>query len=105
MAVFLEVSEASPRARRMCDNVTERSGKIRIFASSSLEGSAMEQNMGKTDRIIRAVIGALLIILAFASFVGAVKWIALIVGLVMLATAATSRCPAYSIFGIKTCER
>lgn len=65
----------------------------------------MEQNVGNTDRIIRAIVGAILVALAFASFAGALKFIALLVGVVLLATAATSRCPAYAIFGIKTCAR
>lgn len=65
----------------------------------------MEQNVGQTDRVIRAIIGVGLIILAFASFVGWVKWVAIIIGLVLIATAAVSRCPAYSLFGIKTSGR
>jgi len=65
----------------------------------------MEQNVGNTDRIIRAVAGAILVILALAAFVGALKYIALLVGVVLLATAATSRCPAYSIFGLRTRDR
>ncbi len=62
----------------------------------------MKQNVGNTDRIVRAVIGAVLVLLALAAFAGALKYIALLVGVVLLATAALSRCPAYSVFGIKT---
>lgn len=65
----------------------------------------MEQNVGQTDRIIRAIIGVGLIILAFASFVGWVKWVAIIIGLVLLVTAAVSRCPIWRVFGIKTTGR
>ena len=62
----------------------------------------MEQNVGNTDRILRAVIGAILVVLGLAAFGGALKFIALLVGVVLLATAAMSRCPAYNILGIKS---
>ncbi len=58
----------------------------------------MKCNVGKTDRIIREVIG-LAIILAgfyFKSWWGAV-------GLVPLLTALFRFCPAYVPFGISTC--
>ncbi|MDU8912701.1 DUF2892 domain-containing protein [Aestuariicoccus sp. MJ-SS9] len=61
-----------------------------------------EKNMGKTDRMIRAVLGVVLLILAFASLSGGWAWIAGIVGIVMLATAAMGSCPPYSLLGINT---
>ena len=63
------------------------------------------KNMGKTDRTIRTVVGIVLLILAFAALGGALKWIALIVGVVMLATAAMGSCPPYAILGINTCSK
>lgn len=59
--------------------------------------------MGQTDRMIRAVLGVVLVILFFP-LSGALAWIALIVGIVMLATSAMGYCPPYSIFGINTCS-
>lgn len=72
-------------------------------------GIAMATNVGTVDRIIRAVLGLVLLYLAFFSGVpafeaGALKWIAALVGVVMLVVAAVRVCPIYTIFGIKTCR-
>jgi hypothetical protein len=69
----------------------------------------MTINVGTTDRILRAALGALLLFLAFFSGLpafdaGIVKYVAAIVGVVMLVVAAVRMCPIYSIFGIKTCR-
>ncbi len=72
----------------------------------------MEINVGKTDAIIRVVLGIIflvLFVLAFFEFNGNFmynNWILAIVfailGVVMLVTAYTKRCALYSLFGIKT---
>ncbi|MGE5154664.1 MAG: DUF2892 domain-containing protein [Bdellovibrio bacteriovorus] len=59
----------------------------------------MTTNMGQTDRILRAVVGAALLIWGLS----AGSWLGLI-GLVPLATAALGWCPAYLPFGISTCK-
>lgn len=69
----------------------------------------MTINVGTTDRILRAALGALLLFLAFFSGLpafdaGIVKYVAAIVGVVMLVVAAVRMCPIYSIFGIKSCR-
>ena len=64
----------------------------------------MTPNVGTTDRAIRGIVGIVALILAFAVFAGVLKWIALVVGVVMLATAAMGYCPPYSILGINTCS-
>ncbi|WP_194095778.1 YgaP family membrane protein [Marivivens aquimaris] len=61
-------------------------------------------NEGKTDRMIRVVVGLILIGLFFAGTVGAFGWVLLIVGIVLLVTGATGTCPAYSLLGINTCK-
>ena len=61
------------------------------------------KNMGQTDRMIRAVAGVVLLILAFAALGGTLAWIAGIVGVVMLGTAAMGSCPPYALLGINTC--
>lgn len=63
----------------------------------------LAKNMGQTDRIIRTVVGLLLIVAVF-NLSGAWAWIAGIVGLVLLATAATGYCPPYALLGIRTCR-
>ena len=70
----------------------------------------MTKNVGSIDRALRAVLGVVLLYLAFGSgmafFEGAVaKYLAATVGIVMLLVAAMRVCPIYSIFGIRTCPR
>lgn len=62
------------------------------------------KNMGQTDRIVRAVLGVVLLILAFAALAGVWAWIAGIVGVLLLATSAMGSCPPYSLLGINTCK-
>lgn len=66
----------------------------------------MTKNMGTIDRGLRAVVGILLLLGAFVLgwFSGWIVWAAAAVGVVMLATSAMGNCPAYGIFGIKTCK-
>jgi hypothetical protein len=64
----------------------------------------LEKNMGQTDRIIRAIVGILAII-GFFTISGGWAWLALIVGVVMLGTAAMGSCPPYGLLGINTCAR
>jgi hypothetical protein len=62
----------------------------------------MPRNVGTIDRTIRALVGlALLSLLVILD--GSARWLGLI-GLVPLATAAISWCPAYIPFGIRTCR-
>ena len=70
----------------------------------------MTANVGPIDRALRALIGLALLVPAFGGFVpalaaGAPKWIAVIAGVVLLATAGMRFCPLYRIFGIRTCQR
>ncbi|MBK1727485.1 YgaP family membrane protein [Halorhodospira neutriphila] len=61
----------------------------------------LNRNMGTADRTIRAVVGLILIALAFVGPQTAWGWI----GLIPLATAAVGVCPAYMPFGLKTCKQ
>lgn len=60
----------------------------------------MTKNMGTIDRVLRAVVGVVLIALAATNTVGWWGWI----GVVPLVTAFVGICPAYLPFGIKTCK-
>ena len=66
----------------------------------------MAKNMGGTDRIIRAVVGAGLIYYAMSNLPGADSWMvpAGVVGFILILTAIFARCPAYMPFGISTCK-
>jgi len=64
----------------------------------------LKKNVGTVDRVIRAIIGIVLVAAYFMYPDMAYKLVALIVGLILLATAVLSSCPLYSIIGIKTCK-
>jgi hypothetical protein len=57
------------------------------------------KNVGSADKIARIVVGALLILLSLMGTIGWWGWI----GVVPIATALMGWCPAYTLFGIKTC--
>lgn len=59
----------------------------------------MTKNMGTADRVIRAVIGLILLSLVFVGPQTPWGWI----GVIPLVTAAIGLCPLYSIVGIRTC--
>jgi len=58
----------------------------------------LKKNIGKVDRIIRLVVGIVLVFLAIAI----PFWWLLIPAAIALATAAVERCPLYLPFGIRT---
>ncbi len=68
----------------------------------------MTPNVGSADRIVRFVVGLALVLLplltGFAADAAWLRWGALVVGLVMIATAALRFCPAYTLLGIRTCR-
>jgi hypothetical protein len=63
----------------------------------------MRPNVGNTDRIIRAVLGVVLLSLLFV-LDGNIRWVGLL-GLVMIGTAAIRFCPVYPLIGLDTCEK
>ncbi|HYX64861.1 MAG TPA: DUF2892 domain-containing protein [Burkholderiales bacterium] len=62
----------------------------------------MKSNVGTADRMIRAIVGLVLLSLVFI-LEGNARWLGLI-GLVPLGTALVGWCPAYLPFGINTCK-
>ncbi|KAF0224781.1 MAG: hypothetical protein FD176_963 [Rhodospirillaceae bacterium] len=60
----------------------------------------MNKNVGGIDRILRIVVGLVLIALAVTGTVGLWGYI----GVVPLLTGLIGWCPAYLPFGIKTCK-
>lgn len=61
------------------------------------------RNEGMTDRIIRAVLGTALLVLALLALGGLWQALAAIVGAVLLVTGLTGVCPAYRLLGMSTC--
>lgn len=66
----------------------------------------MSRNEGTFDRILRAIVGLILIGLVLSASLAspALFWGAIVVGAVLLATALTGFCPAYRLFGLRTCR-
>ncbi len=63
----------------------------------------MKPNMGTLDRVIRAIVGiALIAAFPLGLLQGTIGMIALVVGVVLLITAALRWCPPYSLLGINT---
>jgi hypothetical protein len=69
-------------------------------------------NVGSVDRILRALIGIVLLLLPFIpatatalAGLGGWIWVLPAVGAVLLLTAIFRFCPAYMLFGIRTCAR
>ncbi|MEK6253587.1 MAG: DUF2892 domain-containing protein, partial [Gemmatimonadales bacterium] len=56
-------------------------------------------NMGKVDRVLRVIMGAVLISLVFVGPKTPWGWI----GLVPLVTSLVGTCPLYTVFGWRTC--
>ncbi len=65
----------------------------------------MKKNMGSTDKIIRLIAAALILILYFANVVsGTLGIILLVVAGIFVATSFINFCPLYAPFGISTCK-
>lgn len=65
----------------------------------------MKKNMGGTDKIIRLMIAAVLVVLYFTGILtGTIGIIGLVVAAVMILTSLVGFCPLYSLLGIKTCK-
>jgi len=63
----------------------------------------MNKNVGSIDRILRIVAGIALLAFALAGPETGYNYLGFI-GVVPLLTALLSWCPAYTLFGIKTCK-
>ena len=60
----------------------------------------MNKNVGTLDRTLRIGVGLALVALAATGIAGPWGWI----GIVPLATGMLGWCPAYTLFGLKTCQ-
>ena len=64
----------------------------------------MKTNVGTVDRIIRAAVGLAALLGAFALGSGSIAFVLLmVVGAILLVTAAVGFCPLYRVLGISTC--
>jgi hypothetical protein len=65
----------------------------------------MKTNMGKTDRLLRGLLGLAAVGLFFTAWIPApFHWISLAAGVLLLFTASVGVCPGYVPFGWNTCS-
>jgi hypothetical protein len=63
----------------------------------------MHANIGRTDRMIRLLVGIGLLVFYFVNQ-GDVRWAGLL-ALIALVTSIVGVCPLYSLLGTNTCEK
>jgi hypothetical protein len=66
----------------------------------------MKCNIGKVDRLLRALVAAVLLILGYmySGSIGAWQFVLYILAIIMLFTVVTRYCPPYTWLGINTCK-
>ena len=64
----------------------------------------MKKNVGSVDRIIRFILGIILVVLGLI-YQTTLAWIGLIVGVVLLTTAAMNFCPLYTVIKTSTLKQ
>jgi hypothetical protein len=69
----------------------------------------MRFNVGTADRIVRFLLGGVLVLLPFLSGLAlfaspAWFWASIAVGVVLIGTAAVRFCALYAIFGLSSCK-
>jgi len=62
----------------------------------------LKKNMGQTDRIIRAIIGVVFLLLALFVASGAWAIVLYVLAAIMIVTAIFGVCPLYMLFHIST---
>jgi hypothetical protein len=61
----------------------------------------MTLNVGGLDRTARVVVGIILITLAALQIISPWGWL----GIILVVTGTSRHCPAYSLFGVRTCKK
>lgn len=64
----------------------------------------MKENVGTVDRSLRMVFGIALFFVGWLGPDGALSYVLMVVGLVLIVTGLMSSCPIYSIMGKSTVE-
>ncbi len=65
----------------------------------------MKANVGGMDRIIRAILGIVLLALGIWMFQNALQWVAIVIGAILLITSLVSFCPIWSLLKINTAKK
>ncbi len=65
----------------------------------------MKKNMGNTDRIVRLLLAAVMVVLYFTNTVtGTLGIVLLVLAGVFILTSLISFCPLYTLIGLNTCK-
>ena len=72
--------------------------------STTIKGEIMSTNMGGLDRMLRAIVGLVLINLSYTGMFASWAWAGYLAAAVLLGTAAIGWCPPYALFGWNTCD-
>ncbi|MAY84569.1 MAG: hypothetical protein CMP59_10595 [Flavobacteriales bacterium] len=65
----------------------------------------MKKNMGSADRVIRAIVAAVIAALYFTGTIsGTLGIVLLVLAAIFLLTSFISFCPLYAPFGLSTCK-
>ncbi len=66
----------------------------------------MKKNMGSADKLVRAIIAAIIGVLYFMGIIsGTIGIVLMLLAIVFLLTSFLNFCPLYLPFGISTCKR
>lgn len=66
----------------------------------------MKKNMGSADKLVRAIIAAIIGVLYFMGIIsGTIGIVLMLLAIVFLLTSFFNFCPLYLPFGISTCKR
>ncbi len=68
------------------------------------KGGSMQKNVGTTDKVVRIILGIVLIILGIFYLENWLQIVAIFFGAVFLITGLVGRCGLYIPFGISTCK-
>jgi uncharacterized membrane protein HdeD (DUF308 family) len=64
----------------------------------------LEKNVGKTDRIVRLVLGIAAAGGGYIALSEPLSYIVMLVGLVLIVTGALGTCGLYTVLGVNTCQ-
>ncbi|MFZ2976115.1 MAG: DUF2892 domain-containing protein [Candidatus Moraniibacteriota bacterium] len=62
----------------------------------------MQKNEGTIDRVIRGIIGVIILYLSYSKFSGTVAVIGYVIGVIAIFTALSGFCCLYTLLGINT---
>ena len=86
------------RSDKDSSNLHKQSIIFHLFLTGETIVNLLANNVGKTDRIIRVVLGILLVGNVFVAMQSPIGW----VGIILVITGAFGICPLYSLTGMNT---